>query len=112
MEQVDQTVEFLNEVIVELRASGRFKDADDIAVYLTSAGGKAEYWPPNPFTERGSGSKEFGKRPSDDVAVWDKPYKLGAFRYVVIVSADEAAEKVSLSAYEYGSDRVLGHWLL
>ncbi len=108
--EVDQTAEFLFEVVSGLRSGGKLESSDEIARYLTSARGKSEYWPAHQFYESDAAERYNGLRPSDEVAVWDKPYDIGRFRFAIIVSSDSNEDKIVLRAYELGTQRLVHTW--
>lgn len=108
--ELDQTADFLRDVVTGLRNSKRLEKASDIAAYLVSAEGKAEYWPPSPEFEKQAADNYSGKRPADGVAVWDKRYDIGEWKYYILVSADEGKGVVVLDAFDWTTDEKLYSW--
>jgi hypothetical protein len=94
---VDQTAAFLAHVIERQREAKRFNDNHELAEWLVSAQGSAEYIPPSPEFEPQAAERYRGPRPADGVAIWEKHHDVGSFGHFIIVSSD--GEHIVLDAF-------------
>ncbi len=108
--EVDQTADFLKHVVTGLRNTKRFTKASDIANYLTSAQGSAEYWPPSKEYERDAAENYQGPRPGDGVGVWGKPWADSPFPHHIIITSNDTKNVVILSAFKKGATSSFFKW--
>lgn len=99
VQSVDQTAQFLRTTVTGLRNSKRFTKASEIASYLTSAQGKAEYIPPSSEFEKDAAENYRGPRPADRVAIDDSVQPDSLFEYFIVVSSDDQKGTVILTAF-------------
>lgn len=95
---VDQTAAFIAHVIERQRKAKRFRNDDELAAWLVSAEGSAEYIPPSPEFERDAAEHYRGPRPSDSVGIWEKPHDIGGFSHFIIVSS--GGDHIILDAFK------------
>jgi hypothetical protein len=112
VKEVDQTALFLKDVVTDLRKSKMMEKSDEIAAYLTSDSGKSLYWPPDPVYEKEAADYYRGRRPADNVAIWDSYYDIGSFDYYILVSSDAERNVVILDAYKVGEEEKFFTWEL
>lgn len=107
---VDQTAEFLASVIDEQRDNQRFENSTELAAWLTSAGGVAEWVPPSIEYEEDAAEMYTGLRPAQTVGIWKEPWDTAAFDYYILVSADSDEDVIVLRAYNMGDSKPFFSW--
>ena len=98
--EVDQTAEFVKQVIDTIREEERFEDPTQIAAYMTSARGRLEFLPPDPETDPDGADAFDGPMPHKDVAIWPRPFSIGRFKYYLLVAGDDENDRIVVSAFK------------